>query len=48
MIDLALNNIWLLGAALVVGIVTGRWAFSSRKAPPAPETTTRQEDEAQP
>ena len=48
MIDFALNNIWLLGAALVVGIVTGRWAFSSRKAPPAPEDRTKQEDEAHP
>lgn len=47
MIDFALNNIWLLGAALVVGIVTGRFAFSSRKAP-APDHQTRQEDEAQP
>jgi hypothetical protein len=48
MIDFALNNIWLLGAALVIGIVTGRWAFSSRKAPPAPDPKTRQEDESQP
>ena len=48
MIDFAFNNVWLLGAALLVGIVTGRWAFSSRKAPPEPETRTRQEDEAQP
>jgi hypothetical protein len=45
MIDLALNNIWLLGAALVIGIITGRWAFSNRKAP-APKP--KQEDEAQP
>jgi hypothetical protein len=45
MIDLALNNLYLLGAALAVGIVTGRWAFSSLKAaPPAP--APRQEDEA--
>lgn len=44
MIDLALNNIYLLGAALVIGIVTGRWAFSNRK-PPAPDP--KQEDEAQ-
>ena len=44
MIDLALNNLYLLGAALAVGVVTGRWAFSSRKAatPPAP---TKQEDD---
>ncbi|HYD12514.1 MAG TPA: hypothetical protein VEC11_06680 [Allosphingosinicella sp.] len=44
MIDLALNNIWLLGAALVIGIVTGRWAFSTGKPKP-PET--KQEDDAQ-
>ena len=45
MIDLAFNNIYLLGAALVIGIVTGRWAFSNRKAtPPEP----RKEDEPQP
>lgn len=45
MIDLALNNLYLLGAALVIGIVTGRWAFSSRKAA-TPETQTKQEDES--
>jgi hypothetical protein len=44
MIDLALNNLYLLGAALVIGIVTGRWVFSSRKA--APEPQTRKEDES--
>jgi hypothetical protein len=45
MIDLALSNAYLLGAALVIGIVTGRWAFSAGKAkPPAP----KQEDEPQP
>ena len=44
MIDLVLNNVWLLGAALLIGVVTGRWAFSSRKAPAEP----KQEDEAQP
>lgn len=44
MIDLALNNLYLLGAALVIGIVTGRWAFSSTKAA-APAPTP--EDEAQ-
>ena len=48
MIDLALNNIYLLGAALVIGIVTGRWAFSSRKAPPEPERKIQNEDEARP
>ena len=32
MIDLVLNNLYLLGAALIVGIVTGRWAFSRKKA----------------
>lgn len=42
MIDLALNHLWLLGAALLIGVVTGRWAFSNRKAP-APEP--KQEDE---
>ena len=47
MIDLALNNIWLLGAALVIGVVTGRWAFSNRKAP-APEAKEKEEEEAQP
>lgn len=45
MIDLALNNIWLLGAALVIGIVTGRWAFSNRTAA---AVAPKQEDEAQP
>jgi hypothetical protein len=45
MIDLALHNLWLLGAALAIGVVTGRWAFSSSRA----ETAERkQEDEAQP
>lgn len=43
MIDLALNNLYLLGAALLIGIVTGRWAFSERKAK-TPEA--KQEDEA--
>ena len=47
MIDLALNNLYLLGAALVVGVVTGRWAFSSSKAA-TPATETPEEDEAQP
>lgn len=45
MIDLALNNPYLLGAALAVGIITGRWAFSAVKAsPPAP--ATKQEDDS--
>ena len=48
MIDLALSNIYVLGAALVIGIITGRWAFSSRKAPPEPDHKPRQEDEATP
>ena len=47
MIDLALNNLYLLGAALVIGIVTGRWAFSSSKAAPL-ATEANKEDEAQP
>ena len=46
MIDLALNNLYLLGAALVIGVVTGRWAFSSSKAA-APATETNKEDESQ-
>jgi hypothetical protein len=49
MIDLALNNLYLLGAALIVGVVTGRWAFSSMKgaAPaPAPKQEPKQEDDA--
>ena len=46
MIDLALNNIWLLGAALLIGVVTGRWTFSNRKAP-APEAR-KEGEEAQP
>lgn len=41
MIDLALNNLYLLGAALLIGIVTGRWAFSVSKVPPA----AKKEDE---
>lgn len=45
MIDLALNNLYLLGAALVIGIVTGRWAFSSSKAA-TPATEPKTEDEA--
>jgi hypothetical protein len=45
MIDLALYNPYLLGAALVIGIVTGRWAFSSRKAA-TPEPPAKQEDES--
>jgi hypothetical protein len=44
MIDLALSNPYLLGAALTIGIVTGRWAFSSRKA--TPETPAKHEDES--
>lgn len=44
MIDLALASIWLLGASLLIGVVTGRWAFSNRKAP-APEP--KKEDEPQ-
>ena len=45
MIDLALNNLYLLGAALAIGIVTGRWAFSAGKAK-APDS--KQGDEKQP
>lgn len=46
MIDLALHNPYLLGAALVIGIVTGRWAFSSRKAAATPENPAKEEDES--
>ena len=45
MIDLALNNFYLLGAALAIGIVTGRWAFSSRKAA-TPAPPVKQEDDS--
>jgi hypothetical protein len=45
MIDLALTTLYLLGAALAIGIVTGRWAFSSAKAA-APAPGPKQEDEA--
>jgi len=45
MIDLALNNPYLLGAALAIGIVTGRWAFSAVKAPPAPDPAPKPEDD---
>ncbi|WP_395614156.1 hypothetical protein [Allosphingosinicella sp.] len=45
MIDLALQNLYLLGAALAIGIVTGRWAFSFRKAA-SPETPTNKEDDS--
>ena len=45
MIDLALNNLYLLGAALVLGILTARWAFPTRKAK-KPEP--RKEDEPSP
>ena len=48
MIDLALNNLYLLGAALAIGIVTGRWAFSERKRAATPEAGARQEEDAQP
>lgn len=33
MIDLALSNLYLLGAALVLGILTARWAFPKKKPP---------------
>ena len=46
MIDLAFSNLYLLGAALAVGVVTGRWAFSSMKAAPAPAPDPKQEDDA--
>ena len=36
MIDLALSSIYLLGAALVIGIVTGRWAFRDESRRPKP------------
>ena len=43
MIDLIVSNAYLLGAVLVLGILTARWAFPNRKAKtPAP----KQEDEA--
>lgn len=35
MIDLALSNLYLLGAPLVLGILTARWAFPKKKKPPA-------------
>lgn len=41
MIALALDNLWLLGAALLIGIVTARWAFGRKQAAAAaarPET----------
>ena len=44
MIDLALNNLYLLGAALAIGIVTGRWTFSSRKAPASEPATSKEDD----
>jgi len=44
MIDLALNNLYLLGAALVVGIVTGRWAFSAVKAAPSAADSKQEDD----
>ena len=34
MIDLALSNLYLLGAALALGILTARWAFPKRPKPP--------------
>ena len=44
MIDLALSNLYPLGAALVIGILSARWAFPKQKAPPPEipkdETTT--------
>jgi hypothetical protein len=43
MLTLAWDNVVTLGAALLIGVVTARWAFT-RQAPAAePET----EDEAQ-
>ena len=34
MIDLALANLYPLGAALALGILTARWAFPKKKAAP--------------
>lgn len=34
MIDLAFSNLYLLGAALVLGILTARWAFPKKQTPP--------------
>ncbi len=43
MIDLAFSNLYLLGAAIVIGMLTARFAFPKKK-PEAPDA--RQEDEA--
>ena len=34
MIDLALSSLYLLGAALLLGILTARWAFPKKQPPP--------------
>jgi len=36
MITLALDNVWFLGAALLIGVATARWAFPKKPAPRAP------------
>ena len=45
MIDLALNNAWLVVGALIIGIATGRLAFSSQKGAATPGIETKQEDD---
>jgi hypothetical protein len=42
MIDLALNYVYFLGAALLIGVATARWAFAKKAEPPGP----KQDDEA--
>jgi hypothetical protein len=45
MLNLALSNIPMLVAALLIGVVTGFWAF---RRPPAAATDGKAQDEPQP
>jgi hypothetical protein len=45
MLNLAASNLPLLAAALLIGVVTARWAF---RRPPAPAADGKAEDEAKP
>jgi len=44
MLNLAWSNLPMLGAALLIGVVTGFWAF---RRPPAPVADDKAQDEAQ-
>ncbi|MEA3015212.1 MAG: hypothetical protein QOD42_3757 [Sphingomonadales bacterium] len=44
MLNLASYNLPILGVALVIGVLTARWAF---RRPPAPTADSRAEDSSQ-